>query len=52
MIAEAELKRGAPARNLVALFEAQAKTLAEATAVKMKRDGRWQVVWSQATPIT
>ena len=50
MIAEDELlKKGAPAaRNLVALFEAQAKTLAERTAVTMKRDGRWQgVAWSE-----
>ena len=50
MIAEDELlKKGAPAaRNLVALFEAQAKTLAERTAVTIKRDGRWQgVAWSE-----
>src|SRR5512134_167429 len=48
MIAEAELKKGATARNLVALFEAQAKARAEGTAVKMKRDGRWQdVSWAE-----
>ena len=48
MIAEAELKKGAPARNLVALFEAQAKARAEGTAVKLKRDGRWQdVSWAE-----
>jgi long-chain acyl-CoA synthetase len=48
MIAEAELKKGVPARNLVALFEAQAKALADGTAVKVKRDGRWEdVSWSE-----
>ena len=49
MIAEAELKKGVPnARNLVALFEAQAKVRGAAAAVKHKRDGRWQdVSWTE-----
>jgi long-chain acyl-CoA synthetase len=48
MIAEAELKKAAPAaKNLVALFEAQAKARGAAAAVKHKRDGRWQdVSWT------
>jgi long-chain acyl-CoA synthetase len=49
MIAEAELLRkgASAARNLVALFESQAQARAERTAVKMKRDGRWQdVSWA------
>ncbi len=48
MIAEAELKKGAPAaKSLVALFEAQAKVRGARAAVKHKRDGRWQdVSWT------
>src|SRR5215208_1067868 len=49
MIAEAELKKGAPtARNLVALFEGMAKTRGNATAVKGKRAGTWvDVSWAE-----
>ena len=49
MIAEAELGKAAPAeKNLVALFEAQARARGEATAVKHKRDGKWaDVSWAE-----
>jgi long-chain acyl-CoA synthetase len=49
MIAEAELgKTAAAARNLVALFEAQARARGAAAAVKHKRDGKWsEVSWSE-----
>jgi len=49
MIAQAELEKSAPAaRNLVALFEAQAKARGAVTAVKHKRDGRWaEVSWTE-----
>jgi len=49
MMAEAELKTTAPAaRNLVELFEAQAKARAGRAAVKHKRDGAWQdVSWAE-----
>jgi long-chain acyl-CoA synthetase len=49
MMAEAELKKTAPtARNLVEVFEAQAKARAARAAVKHKRDGAWQdVSWSE-----
>jgi long-chain acyl-CoA synthetase len=45
MIAEAELLNRAPrALSLVALFEDMARKRGAATAVRMKRDGRWQDV--------
>jgi len=45
MIAEAELAKGAAAtRNLVTLFEAQARARGAGAAVRHKRDGRWQEV--------
>jgi long-chain acyl-CoA synthetase len=49
MMAEAELKKGTlTARNLVALFEAQAKARGERAAVKHKRDGEWRdVSWAE-----
>jgi len=48
MIAEAELSKGAPAaRNLVALFEAQAKARGARAAVRHKRGGQWvDVSWT------
>jgi long-chain acyl-CoA synthetase len=49
MIAEAELgKTTAAAKNLVALFEAQARARGAAAAVKHKRDGKWsEVSWTE-----
>jgi long-chain acyl-CoA synthetase len=48
MIAEAELREGAIARNLVQLFEAQALKRGERAAVKHKRGGRWEEVsWAE-----
>jgi long-chain acyl-CoA synthetase len=49
MMAEAELKKSAPAaRNLVEVFEAQAKARADRAAVKHKRDGAWKdVTWAE-----
>ncbi|HEY6005324.1 MAG TPA: long-chain fatty acid--CoA ligase [Anaeromyxobacter sp.] len=49
MIAEAELgKSAAAAKNLVALFEAQARARGSAAAVKHKRDGKWsEVSWTE-----
>ncbi len=45
MMAEVELTKGiAAARNLVSLFEAQARARGSRAAVKHKRDGRWQEV--------
>jgi long-chain acyl-CoA synthetase len=48
MIAEVELAKGTAAtRNLVTLFEAQARARGAAAALKHKRDGRWQdVSWT------
>jgi long-chain acyl-CoA synthetase len=48
MIAEAELRKGAPvAQNLVMLFESMARARGAQTAVKHKREGRWQdVSWA------
>ncbi|MGC3999602.1 MAG: long-chain fatty acid--CoA ligase [Anaeromyxobacter sp.] len=47
MIAEAEIRKGAVARNLVELFEAQAQRRGERTAVRHKRDGAWSdVSWA------
>jgi long-chain acyl-CoA synthetase len=49
MKAESELRSAAaPARNLVTLFEAQAKARGGAAAVKHKRDGAWRdVSWTE-----
>jgi long-chain acyl-CoA synthetase len=49
MIAEADLKKGArDARNLVALFEAQARARGDRAAVRHKRGGQWQdVSWTE-----
>jgi long-chain acyl-CoA synthetase len=48
MIAEAELGKAAAAKNLVALFEAQARARGSAAAVKHKRDGKWSdVSWAE-----
>jgi long-chain acyl-CoA synthetase len=48
MIAEAELAKTAAAKNLVALFEAQARARGSAAAVKHKRDGKWSdVSWAE-----
>lgn len=49
MIAQAEPVNPAPAaRNLVELFEAQAKARGAAAAVKHKRDGKWsEVSWTE-----
>ncbi len=49
MKAEAEIRKGAaPARNLVTLFEAQAKARGGAAAVKHKRGGAWSdVSWTE-----
>jgi long-chain acyl-CoA synthetase len=49
MMAEAEVTKGAiTARNLVALFEAQAKARGARAAVKHKREGRWSdVSWTE-----
>jgi long-chain acyl-CoA synthetase len=45
MMAEAELRKGAAAaRNVVTLFEAQAKARGARAAVKHKRGGAWQEV--------
>ncbi len=46
MIAEPELSRGAVAKNLVTLFEGQARRRGSVAAVKHKRDGVWaDVSW-------
>jgi len=49
MRAEVELpKTASAARNLVALFEAQARARGAAPAVKHKRDGKWsEVSWAE-----
>ncbi|MFL5361914.1 MAG: AMP-dependent synthetase/ligase [Myxococcales bacterium] len=49
MRAEADLPKTAPAaRNIVALFEAQARARGTAPAVKHKRDGKWSdVSWAE-----
>jgi long-chain acyl-CoA synthetase len=48
MIAEAELGKSAAAKNLVAVFEAQARARGSAAAVKHKRDGKWsEVSWAE-----
>ncbi len=48
MKAEADIRSAAPARNLVALFEAMAKARAAAPAVKHKRGGAWaDVSWTE-----
>jgi long-chain acyl-CoA synthetase len=49
MRAEAELPKTVPAaKNLVALFEAQARARGSAPAVKHKRDGKWSdVSWAE-----
>jgi long-chain acyl-CoA synthetase len=48
MIAEAELRKGAMAQNLVQLFERQALRRGVNTAVKHKRGGQWQdVSWAE-----
>jgi long-chain acyl-CoA synthetase len=49
MIAEAELKKGAPvAGNLVSLFEAQAQRRGNRAAVRHKRGGAWaDVSWAE-----
>ena len=49
MIAEAELEKSTrAAKNLVALFEAQARARGSAAAVRHKRDGKWsEVSWAE-----
>jgi len=49
MMAEAETRKGAAAaRNVVTLFEAQARARGSRAAVKHKRDGRWsEVSWTE-----
>jgi long-chain acyl-CoA synthetase len=47
MMAEPELSRGAAARNLVTLFEGQARQRGGRSAVRHKRDGIWgEVSWA------
>jgi long-chain acyl-CoA synthetase len=49
MFAETDMKKGAPgARNLVEVFEAQARERGNAAAVKEKRGGAWgEVSWTE-----
>jgi long-chain acyl-CoA synthetase len=48
MISQSELKSAAPAANLVALVDRQARDNGALAAVKHKREGRWQEVsWAE-----